>query len=292
MNPIVQHGAMIEITYLTPKRFAAKPQIGIPIVQEWQSLRAWLSMPSFAGDKRAAGAWCPSALPGGVVKDGRGQVSFLVADVDDCGPGAMARSVEELGHYLGVVVPTFSATPEHEKHRIVLVPSRPFTSDEFPIAWVKMAKSLARAGIALDRGCKNPNRLYFACVARSPGAWLGARKLAGEPVPVDAMLAAARVDRAAEERERANRPKLAPVAHRDRYIAGALTRARANVAGASEGERHGALLREAFSLARLGLSEDEIADALLESFVAIAGESRRREGERAIRDAVAARRAA
>jgi hypothetical protein len=149
-----------------------------------------------------------------------------------------------------------------------------------------MASTLEARGITLDRGCKNINRLYFACVARSPAAWLGARILTGAAVPVDAMLSAARADRAAAPVRRV--PSM-PVAHPDRYARGALQRARENVENASEGGRHDALLREAYSLARLRLDEATIADALLEGFVALAGEPRRREGERAIRDAVAAR---
>jgi hypothetical protein len=72
-------------------------------------------------------------------------------------------------------------------------------------------------------------------------------------------------------------------------VSAAINRARANVAGAAEGGRHGAVLREAYSLARLDLSESQITDALLDAFVCAAGESRRREGERAIHDAIAAR---
>jgi hypothetical protein len=58
---------------------------------------------------------------------------------------------------------------------------------------------------------------------------------------------------------------------------------------ASEGGRHDALLKEAFSLARLDVTERHIVDALLDAFVSVAGERRRREAERAIHDAVHAR---
>jgi hypothetical protein len=62
------------------------------------------------------------------------------------------------------------------------------------------------------------------------------------------------------------------------------------VAAAPAGARHAALNREAHALARLDLAEHEIAGALLPAFVESAGEGRRREGERTIRDAVRARR--
>jgi hypothetical protein len=288
----IPHGSReIVVTYLTPERFEARPQIGIPITQEWHSLLRWLTWASFADSKRAHGAWCPTALARGVVKDGRGPVSLLVADVDDCGADGLDRSADALRPYAGAVVPTFSATREKPKHRIVLLPSRPLAAEEFPLAWTKMRDTLEGVGIVIDKGCKNPNRLYFACVARSPSAWLGARILTGEPVPVDAMLEAARAEAEDAARERARRPAPRPVGeqHRDKYIAAAISKAHANVAGASEGGRHDVLLREAFSLARLGLTHVQIADALLGAFVAAAGESRRTEGLRAIHDAVEAR---
>ena len=49
------------------------------------------------------------------------------------------------------------------------------------------------------------------------------------------------------------------------------------------------LSREAFTLARLDLSEEQITAALLPAFVGAAGERREYEGRRTIRDAVHAR---
>lgn len=291
----IRHGdRSVRFTYLTPTRFSAQPQVGLPIEQEWHSALRWLTWPSFADTKQAHGAWCPCVLEGGAVKGGRGPVSLLVADVDDCGAGAIARSAEALAKYAGAVIPTFSATREREKHRIVLLPERALTPEEFPIAWPKMARTLADCGIAVDKGCKNVNRLYFACVSPSAERWAelgGARILTGDPVPVDAMLEVAREERAEAEAEKARRAKPRPVTerNRDRYIAAAIDKARGNISSAPEGGRHDALLREAFALARFELTEGQIADALLEAFVSAAGEPRRREGERAIRDAVTAR---
>jgi hypothetical protein len=268
------------------------------IRQEWSSLLLWLTFPAFANDKRAAGAWCPTALLDGVVKGGTGPVSLLVADVDDCTEGAVERSVEALRSYKGAVIHTASATKEKPKHRIVLLPSRPLLPDEFPLAWSKMASALAAEGIAVDRGCKNINRLYFACVARSPESWLGAHVLEGEPVPVDAMLEASRAEAEQTARARAVRPEPRPVpvvgdGVRDRWVAAAIKGELSNLCGASEGGRHDALLKAAWALARIEeLSEADIREALLEAFVAVAGEPRRREAERAIRDAVKARKGA
>ena len=279
----------LAITFLTAERFRARPQVGLVIHQDWHSLARGLAWPHVASRKDAYGAWCPAALEGGRVKGGRGPVSLLVADVDDCHEGALDREAEALRNYAGVIVPTFSATRARPKNRIVLLPSRALAPDEFSIAWGKLARTLAVAGITVDRGCKNINRLYYACVTRSPDAWLGARVLTGEPIDVDAMLAAARAELAEQEEERRTRERERPIASTGRYIAAAIARARESVATAPEGGRHEALVREAYSLARLGLSASDIESALLETFVARAGEARRREGVRAIRDSVAAR---
>jgi hypothetical protein len=284
----------VAVTYFTPERFAASPQVGLPITQTWESFRTWLSSPSFGETKREAGAWCPCALEGGIVRAGTGRVSLLVFDVDEAGPNGMTNSFEELKSYQGVIAPTFSATPENRKHRIVLLPSRDLTAGEFKIVWPTLNRRLASFDrpILIDQGCKNLNRLYFACVARSPEAWLGAVRLDGAPVDVDRSLEFARAAREAEENERVARlANMRPVdeAHRDKYVRGAIESARRNIEGAGEGGRHDALLREAFSLARLELTQDEIERELLPSFVAVAGEPRRNEGTCAIRDAVKAR---
>ena len=130
--------AELAITYLTPKRFHVKPQVGLPISQGWHSLLRWLTWPSQATSKDGLGAWCPAALPGGIIKGGKGPVSLLVADVDDCVEGALDRTAEALASHAGAVIPTFNATPEKPKHRIVLLPTRKLTVEEFRIAWSKM----------------------------------------------------------------------------------------------------------------------------------------------------------
>jgi hypothetical protein len=192
--------SQIRITYLTPERFRASPQVGLTITQEWQSLLRWFTWPTFEDCKQAAGAWCPCALEGGRVKAGAGPVSLLVGDVDECGADGIDRTVALLSACAGVVAPTFSATPEGPKHRIVLLLDRDLTADEFPIAWRKFNRRMAAHGVALDQGCKNVNRLYFACVCPSPDKWLGARILTGKPIAVDAMLTAARAEEAEGER--------------------------------------------------------------------------------------------
>jgi hypothetical protein len=283
---------LVRFTHFTPERFGAEKQIGLTIEQEWGSVRFGLTTPTVGASKRDRGAWCPCALEGGIVKDGTGPMSLLVFDIDEAGPGGIDRSARALARYEGIISPTFRASRENEKHRIVLLPTRPLAPEEFRIAWPWMRHALELAGLTIDKGCKNLNRLYFACVTPSLESWLGARELGGDPVDVEALLRCAREELAEEQEERARRlANVRPVAdaNRDRYLCGACAAARRNIEGAGEGGRHDALLRESYSLARLGLDEADIRGALLDSFVAVSGEPRRREGERAIRDAVAAR---
>jgi hypothetical protein len=286
----------LTITVLTAAEFASPVQVGSLETVDTGGFLEWLTTPTIADDKRAAGAWCPSALPGGIVKGGAGPVSLLAFDVDTCGAGGIDRTARALATYAGAVVPSYGAStgnPEKvEAHRVALMPSRALDPDEFKIAWPFLDRALARAGIAIDKSCKNINRLYFATAARSLETWLGARILRGAPVDVDALLVAARREAAEIELARAARPT-APTHSHGAYLQGVLRSAADNVAKATAGERHGALIYEAYSLARFSeLHDSEIHAALLGPFVAAAGEARRREGERSIADAIRARREA
>jgi len=291
----------VTIVYLSPERFGADPQVGVPIAQGWPSFVRWLTTPTYAAAKQAGGAWTPCELPAGKVLGGKGPVSLLVLDVDHAGPEGLARSADVCGAYEGVIVPSFSATPENQKHRLVLTLSRPLTADEFPVAWRKCAADLELAGIVVDPACKNINRLWFAPVARSRETWLGARILTGAPVDVDRMREAAHADeeaaRVAREQARAHRPPssspASDSADRGAWVRTQVDRRISDVYRATEGERHGALLRAAYSLGCLPeLSADTIADALIGPFVSVAGESRRTEGEKTIKGAVEAGKAA
>lgn len=286
--------AEFAITYLTPERFSALPQVGLRIERDWQAHLEWLTTPILGTTKRDGGAWCPCDLAGGIVRGGKGPVSLWVADVDECTEGAIVRHAEALGQYAGAIIPTFSSTQEKPKHRIVLRLSRPIDSKEFSLIWAKFFRDMLDADILLDKGCKNINRLYFACVMRSEESWLGSIVLKGYPIPVEPTLEAAKdfVDRE-KVRIEAQRKATAETRHaaeqNDKYIQSAIVGERAKVINATEGTRHDTLLRAAYSLARFNVSESVIYNNLLDAFVACAGESRRKEGERSVHDAVTAR---
>jgi hypothetical protein len=288
VNPQRLVTRLVTITWLSHKDFESRPQVGRLITQEWRTLRHRLATPSVVDAKQHAGAWSPCAIEGGRVKDGSGPMDVMALDVDDCGPTAMDDTARMLEGYEVAIIPTFSATPEKQKHRIVMLLSRPLLPDEFRLAWPRMVAVFARKGITLDKTCKNINRLYFAPASPPGQPWLGSRHLEGKPINVDRLLEVASKAEAYERslREAKAREQRPPPAHNhSRYIAGACARARANVQNASAGDRHATLLREAFCLQRLGLTAKQLEDELLDAFVAAAGEPRRREGQCAIRDA-------
>jgi hypothetical protein len=202
-------------------------------------------------------------------------------DFDDCDVETVARSVVDLST---CVHETFKSRAGARRCRLyVELLERVEDVGAFDAAHDVLRKHFAARGIVADESAKDCSRLNYLPV-RAIGTGYQFTRTRGKPLDVARMLA---VQPPPPPRPP---PKLAPLPqHRDKYIAAALTAARANVAAATPGGRHLALCREAFSLARLGLSEGEIAHALIPAFVATSGETRRREAERAVHDAVAAR---
>jgi hypothetical protein len=288
----------VRITFLSARQFHLSPQVGRFLDRTWGQLRTWLSKPRYADRKDAHGAWTSCAIPDGRIKGADGSHCVIAMDIDHCVEGDLDRTARVFARRRGVVVPTFSASTgdKPDAHRVVLLTSRMVLAKEFSLVWVTVAGEFARSGIVVDKSCRNPNRLYFATVAKSPESWMGVRYLDGDPIDVDALLPAAREAAEREAEERARQPlRLPPMSRRSRdlYIAAAFKSARDRILNALDGTkgegRHAVLLREAWSLSRL-VSEDEVRDGLLETFVQAAGEERREEGERAIGDGVRARR--
>ena len=147
---------------------------------------------------------------------------------------------------------------------------------------------LRTEGAIADDGAKDASRLSY-CPVRREGAGYRFRVTSGR------LLDGCRVAASLPKRPPPP-PRSAPIPsvgiQADKYKAAALRRAAENLASASPGARHETLNKEAYGLARLGLSEREIADALMPTAVHVMGDARRWEAARAIRDAVTARRGA
>ncbi len=283
---------MIPVLVLTPNRLRARQHIGLPVVFDdfdmmavWGSRPTWIDPTGDASKDKARGGGIALGTYAGNRRTKRAWQSGRALSLDFDDAGDVDRIADALP-YSCIIHETYSSTSAAPRCRAYLELAEPIMDVAiFDRAHAVVRRHLAAAGAVADDGAKDCSRLnYVPCRARGMGYRF--RRVEGEPLDVSRMLAAAP-------------PPSAPTAtvlplpqNRDRYIAAALQRARLNVASASPGGRHLALGREAYSLARLGLREHEIRDALLPAFVAAAGEKRRAEGARFVRDAIRARRGA
>lgn len=273
-----------DVLFVSRDRFHLSPQVGVRVGMTWLEVVRWLSSPTIGDAKDAAGAWSPARYRDGIRRKSNLEHAWaLVVDVDEAGD--VDAVAEVVTPYRAVVHETFSSTPEARRCRLVVALAEPVDAPTYEAAHRIARERLAGARIEADEGAKDASRVSYLPVRR-PGVGYRFRQLEGRPFDARACLAA----QPPPPPRSAPRP-VAPE-HRDAYVRGAFRRAVDAVASASEGTRHYMLSREAFALARLGLSEHEIAATLLPAFVAAAGERREWEGVRTIRDAIRARRGA
>jgi hypothetical protein len=276
--------ATLDVLFVPPWRFHGRPQVGIALHFTWREFAHWLSQPTIGEAKDVAGAWSPALYHDEVRrKAALVRAHALVVDVDD--NGDVDRVADVLSRYRAIVHSTFSATPEAPRCRLVLALTEAVDAATYEAAHAVVRKHLRAGGIVADEGAKDASRVSYVPVVRAAhtyryrlldGAALDARSMLAAQPPPPAHVA----------------PRPPTPEHADAYVRAALRRAADSVAGSSPGTRHYALSREAFTLARLGVSDMEIEHALLPAFIASAGEGRGREGVRTIRDAIRARRGA
>jgi hypothetical protein len=167
--------------------------------------------------------------------------------------------------------------------RVLLKLTEPIDARTYEAVHRAVRAHLGKLGLVLDEHAKDAARISFVPMRR-PGASYEFKVTHGAPLDPHAVLAAQPDVTAPRSHAtaslRANR----------REKQGALRSAAANIAAAKNGGRHGLLHAEALTLARprLGLSEAEISAALMPAWISVAGEPRRREGEKTIADAVQA----
>jgi hypothetical protein len=278
-------GAEIPVLLLTPEAMVCKPQVGRPLAMTWSMLAAYYSRPTI-GDAKD----CVGGLAFGEYRDDiRRKTSFvrtrvLSLDFDSRGVDDVAPA---FAGCLAIVHETYSSEPGAGRARAFIKLDADLTEIPAYEELHRVARAhLRAAGLPPDESAKDCTRLSYSPVRR-PGAGYRFRVTRGAPVDALAVIAAQPPPPPRPAHPPPPRPE-----HRDAYIAGAMRKASANIANASPGERHGTLCREAFALARLALSETEIAHALLPAWASVAGEARMREGEKTIVDAVRARGAA
>jgi hypothetical protein len=278
----------LDIIYLSPEQFARSPQVGTPCRMTWANLAAYLSRPT-DGDpvafpnpdeaKRQAGAWSPC-----LYKDNRRRKADVVHacaitfDID--GGGDVDRASKAFAAFRKIVHSTYKSTPQAPRCRVVLPLAEPCTDAKlYELAHAAVRRELGARGFIVDEGAKDISRLNFAPMIY-PGRTFAFNATDG--VPFDVRKFAASVKPPAP-----TKPAPTNGEHRDAYVQAALRRAADAVAGASVGDRHHLLSKEAYTLARpdLGLSLSQITSALLGAFVSRAGEARMLEGARTIKDA-------
>jgi hypothetical protein len=272
----------LDVLFVPPWRFHARPQVGLSLQMTWGELARWLSHPTVGEAKDEAGAWSPALYRDGVRRKAALVRSHaIVVDVDE--GGDVERVAAAVARYSAILHSTFSSTSAAPRCRITLALAAPIDASTYEATHAIVRAHLRAVGIRADEGAKDASRLSYAPVIR-PGASYHYRRIDGGPLDARAVLAAQPAPPPRRARHRLD-PR-----HADAYVRAALRRAADAVAGSSPGTRHYMLSREAFFLARLDVDEEQIASALLAAFVASAGEGRENEGRRTIHDAVQARR--
>jgi hypothetical protein len=281
---IVTEGEL-DVLYVSPEAFRRSPQVGVPCLMPWSSLQAYLRSPSVGDSKEIAGGYALGAYSDNVRRKANLlRIRGLVLDFDESSVSDVAM---RLTRYRAVIHETFSSLDDAPRCRAIVELAEDVDAKTYDALHAIVRAFFRAADLPADEGAKDPCRLSYSPVRR-PGAGYGFAVTDGVPLDAAAVLSA--------QPPRQTRPAWAPLPrpkHRDAYVAAALRRASDAVARATPGQRHHALCREAFAVARFeGLAEHEIHGALLGPFVRAAGEQRKREGERTIADAIRARRGA
>ncbi len=283
-SPSEKADHVLDVLRISREQFSRTPQVGGPRRPTWRALAAFLSRPIIGEAKDIAGGYSPALYEGDVRRKANlVHVGACVLDVDEGGDVDVVAA--SLRQYDAIVHETFSSMPDASRCRALVRLAVPIDGSTYERLHAIVRRRLGATGIVVDEGAKDASRLSYMPVRR-PGAAYRFRVVQGRALNAAAVLAG-------QPPPPPRRPVQLPrPEHRDAYVRRALERAAGEVSAASAGVRHYTLSKEAFSLARLGLDEGEIARALLPSFVNAAGERREHEGARTIRDAVRARRGA
>lgn len=271
----------IDILFISTTQFHSKPQVGTPKRMTWSAFADYLSRPSFGEEKGCAGGFSPALYVDNIRrKSNLRAIWSLVVDID--GGGDVDCVADEIAQYDSITLETFSSTNDEPRCRLLLRLAEAVDAETYERAHALVRSKLRRElGCAVDDGAKDASRLSYLPVRR-PGAAYRFRQTSGRALDAKRLVAM-------------NPPKPRPTAtlvapkHEDAYVRAALRRAAEAIGRAANGARHETLCKEAYGLARLGLSEREIRDALLPAAVAAMGDARRHEAVRTIADAVHAR---
>jgi len=251
-------------------------------VLSWEQFAEWLSKPVWGAEKTEAGGYSPAKYKDNIRHlDKMDHVCVLVFDIDV--NGDTSRVAERVQDYSCIIHETFSSTTAMPRCRLLMQLKDPIDANTYTRAHKKVRKELHERHVWADENATDASRLSYSPVrpagsgyqfARTPGPAVDARtKTVG-------WLEVPKVVRN-EVAGKANVTKL--------YIESAILSAQMNVRMANDGARHATLLKEANSLSRveLGLSFEQVEEALFDTALERMGAGRAHEIRAAIRDAFA-----
>ncbi len=157
-------GAMpeqLDVLYISPERFRASPQVGVPCVMPWESLAAYLSRPSVGASKDAEGGISPALYTDSIRRKANLlHVGALVLDLDE--GGDVDRVADVLTKYSAVVHETFSSTADAPRCRAYLQLAEPVEAATYERVHAVARKHLSAVGLVADEGAKDASRLSYA----------------------------------------------------------------------------------------------------------------------------------
>lgn len=138
---------------------------------DWDGWFNHLETPIEIDDKFAAPGWSPAIFNECTrSKETVKTVAALGLDFDE---GVTIEAAHEFfSVYQGSLHTTFSHTDEHPRFRVVLPFNRPVTADEYARVWETIYDRIKRAGMTLDRGCKDASRFWFLPAVKPGGQYI------------------------------------------------------------------------------------------------------------------------
>jgi hypothetical protein len=286
----------MDLLYFSDLQLRRKPQRGTPCDLTWEQFAEWLSEPIWGDDKEEGGGYSPGKYDDDIRRlDHLLSVGVLVFDVDI--NGEVPRIAEAMKGFSCIIHETFSSTAESRRCRLLVQLKDPIEGALYSAVHRLFRAQLTKHPLNIwpDENATDASRLSFFPVRRK-GAGYGFATTKGDPVDGKTIAAAVTWNtprNIGSTPQHPNDESDGPAGSATKqYIESAVESARHNLSIAKEGDRHHVLLKEAFGLSRpyLGLTYDQVVDALLETAIARMGQYRAHEAKMAIRDAFTKRR--
>ncbi len=277
----------MDLLYLSDHQTRLRPQTGTPCELSWEQFAGWLAEPVWGSDKTEAGGYSPAKY-----KDDTRHlnklvhIGALVFDIDV--GGEVDRVAKAMEDYSCVVHETFSSTEAYRRCRLLVEIEQPIDGFIYTAVHKKFRQTLVSRHVHADEHATDASRLSYFPVRRkdsgyqfavTKGKQLDARTMGREV----AYVVGKHVDitNAGTTRPHATATK--------QYIESAIASARFNIEQANEGSRHATLLKESLSLSRpeLGLSLEQVEDALFDTALLRMGTHRTHEIRAAIQSGFA-----